>query len=250
MSLRLYVCGEGDAVEFFLSPGPESLKARLTPEQAATMRVPDPDDLARFWALHDLGEKTSRQVAAQIGVSRQTAVNWRRKIGLDALAVVRRREAQKATLRGLLSDDQTANQVAARAGVDPTTVRRVAREAGVQLAYGRCVRPSDERIVALAAGRTWSELAQACGIQVNTLRQYVYARPELSAQVRAVVRRELTGPKAHGKVDVEKLKAMVAEGKGPYAIAKHFGVEIPSINYWLKKLGLKGDKNVNAESVG
>ena len=95
----------------------------------------------------------------------------------------------------------------------------------------------------LSEGRTWRELAAACDVQLPTLRNYVYANPSLSAQVRSRLARQTVGPASHGKVDPDEVRRLHAEGLTRYAIAQRLGVERMTVTHWLTKLGLlEGDR--------
>jgi transposase len=238
-SRRLYVTGEGAKLRGYVTDDRGDLASTLELREAQSLRTPNPDDLRTFWANAGLSALTNAQIAERYGVTRQAVHNWRAKAGIaEPTPQAQAREDRVERIIAALSPEKTSGEIAREVGTTAYTVRQVAREQGVVLRTMR--RPSDLEIVALAEGRTWRELAEACGVAVHTLRHYVYKHPELSAQVCARVVRSPTGDAAHGKIDPERLATMHAAGMSAHAIANAFRVEIASVMYWVKKLNLRG----------
>jgi len=182
-----------------------------------------------------------REVEALFGVTRQAVNLWRVKGGDD---LPRRCETMTdevdERVLPLLDSSKTVIEIAAETGETTHTLRAVAARHGVTFRNGAAKKPSDDEIIRLAEGRTWRELAAACGVTLPTLRNYVYAKPRLSTQIRARLTRQRVGPEAHGKVDPEEVRRLHAEGLTRYAIAQRLGVERMTVTHWLTKLGLLG----------
>jgi DNA-directed RNA polymerase specialized sigma24 family protein len=234
---RLWCVGEGESWRCVAETREAAELALGGPVRSAT-----PDDCRRLWLDLQLYKKPVREVATMFGVSRQAIDIWRAKGGDD---LPRRCEVMQddvdARILPLLDSSKCITQLAAETGETVHLLRAVARRHDVRLASGTTKKPSDDEIIRLAEGRTWRELAAACGVHLATLRNYVYARPSLSAQVTARIRRQPSGPAAHGKVDGDVVRRMVAEGASVYAIAQHLQVEQMTIRHWFKKLGLRRD---------
>ena len=236
---RLWCVGEGESWRFVVETRAAAELVLGGPVRSAT-----PDDCRRLWLDLRLHEKPVREVATMFGVTRQAIDIWRAKGGDD---LPRRCETMHddvdERILPLLDPSKCITQLAAETGETAYLLRTVARRHGIRFVSGTTKKPSDEEIIRLAEGRTWRELAAACGVHLATLRNYVYARPELSAQVVARVRRQSRGPASHGKVDVDTVRRMASEGCSIYAIAQHMQVEQMTVRHWFKKLGLRrGDK--------
>lgn len=232
---RLWCVGEGDTWRCVAETRAAAELVLGGPVRSAT-----PDDCRRLWLDLRLHEKPVREVATMFGVTRQAIDIWRAKGGDD---LPRRcdviHDDVDARILPLLDPTKCITQIAAETGETVYLLRTVARRHGIKLANGTTKKPSDEEIIRLAEGRTWRELANACGVHLATLRNYVYARPSLSAQVTARIRRQPSGPAAHGKVNGDVVRRMVDEGASVYAIAGHFAVEPMTVRHWMKKLGLQ-----------
>jgi len=232
---RLWCAGEGESWRCVAETRAAAELALGGPVRSAT-----PDDCRRLWLDFRLHKLPVREVATMFGVSRQAVDIWRAKGGDD---LPRRcdvmHEDDDARVLTLLDPTKCITQLAAETGETAHLLRTVARRHGIVLPRGTVKKPTDDEIVRLAGGRTWRELAAVCHITLPTLRNYVYARPQLSAQVTARIRRQPSGPASHGKVDGDVLRRMVAEGSSVYAIAKHLQVEPMTVRHWLKKLGLR-----------
>lgn len=236
---RLYVSGNGETLQFHSSTSLAGLKKTLPTEQAETVRTPNPDDLRDLWRRKNLYPLTNEQIAEMFDVSRQAVCMWRRKAGIkEEFAHVKKRRERAEKIKALLSPERTAFEIAEEVGTTAGTVRRVAEKAGITLLVRSTKRPSDSEIVKLAAGKTWRELAAACGVELASLRQYVYANPALAEKLRRKLARTSTGSKSHGKIDVDRLVSLYRNGLSAYQIARHFNVETPSAVYWIRKLHL------------
>jgi hypothetical protein len=232
---RLWCVGEGDSWRCVA-------ETRSAAELALgdAVRSATPDDCRRLWLDLRLYEKPVREVATMFGVTRQAIDIWRAKGGDD---LPRRCDSMHdevdARILPLLDATKCATQLAAETGETLYLISTVARRHGIKLKRGTVKKPSDDEIIRLAEGRTWRELAAACGVRLNTLRNYVYARPALSEKVGERIRRQPSGPASHGKVDLDVLRRLVAEGCSVYAIAQQLNVEQMTIRHWLKKLGIR-----------
>jgi hypothetical protein len=233
---RLWCAGEGATWRWHVATSREDAVAALRlPVRSAT-----PDDCRHLWIDLRLHEKTGKQLEALFGVTRQAIDIWRAKGGDDLL---RRSDAlvdeADARLLPLLNTDKSATELALETGESVYTLRLVAKRNGIRLRNGVAKKPTDEEIIRLAEGRTWRELATVCHITLPTLRNYVYARPTLSAQVCARITRQTNGPASHGKVDPEEILRLHTQGLSRYAIAERLGVEQMTITHWLKKLDVR-----------
>lgn len=233
---RLWCAGEGVNWCWHVTEKREDAVTELKlPVRSAT-----PDDCRQLWIELRLHEKTGKQLEALFGVTRQAIDIWRAKGGDDLL---RRSEAlvdeADARLLPLLDVTKSVTQLAEETGESIHALRVVARRNGVTLTSGTKKKPCDEEIIRLSEGRTWRELAAACHITLPTLRNYVYARPTLSAQVCARITRQTNGPASHGKVDPEEIRRLHTQGMSRYAIAERLGVEQMTITHWLKKLDVR-----------
>ena len=72
----------------------------------------------------------------------------------------------------------------------------------------------------------------------------------IKKKVKKKIKRAKSGAESHGKINVDRLVEMWRDGSTVYAISKHFGVEISSVQYWISKLGLKsvGKSSDNAST--
>lgn len=145
-------------------------------------------DVRAFWQLAQLDKLTTAEACARFKVSRQTLANWRARAG----ATPRRQQVAGPELERVLEQLRAGLTVAAVAGwlgLHESTVRRAARAAGVTPAKVSRKVP-DDRLVELARGRTWRELAVAVGRAVSTIRARAYRDPALSCRLRDVMRKE------------------------------------------------------------
>jgi hypothetical protein len=233
---RLWCAGEGATWRWNVATSREDAVAALKlPVRSAT-----PDDCRRLWIDLRLHEKTGNELTTLFGVTRQAIDIWRAKGGDD----LRRRsdalaDEADARILPLLDIDKSATELALETGESVYALRLVAKRNGIRLRNGVAKKPADDEIIRLAEGRTWRDLAAACGITLPTLRNYVYARPTLSAQVCARITRQTNGPASHGKVDPEEILRLHTQGLSRYAIAERLGVEQMTITYWLAKLSVR-----------
>lgn len=247
-SNRLYVTGWGETLKHHLHIDRDELASSLPLEEASSLRIPNPDDLRLLWRQLGLSQFTAAEVARKFDVSRQAVLVWREKAGItDEHVQSKKRAEKKAELTRILQSAQSVAEAAKLAGVSFGTAYRVAEKLGLEFVHRGKKRPSDAEIVKLAEGKTWRELADACGLKLQTLRHYVYGNEKLFARIKRKIKRQSTGQEAHGKIDVDKLVELHNAGASAYQIACHFGVETPSAVYWIKKLELKkkGDSNAN-----
>lgn len=237
---RLYVTGEGEMIRHHIATSQVEVMKELSPEEFHTIRVPNPDDLRMIWSQLGLSQQTSTAIARKFGVSRQAVLTWREKAGIKEQHVhLKKRASKQQELAEALRTSQSVAEAAKLAGVSFSTAHKAAEKLGIEFASQKRKRPDDAEIVKLAEGKTWRELADACGIRLQTLRHYVYGNEKLATKVRKKIRRQSTGQDAHGRIDVEKLVELHKAGASAYQIARHFGVETPSVMYWIRKLELR-----------
>lgn len=235
MAKRLYVAGHGQDLVFCVAADMEEGKLTLGP----TCRLPDPDDIRVVWELGKFGQLSSAELLTRYGVRRQTVDYWYHKAGGDLL----RRRTFLDTVRldrvkELVLDKRkkrSATQIARCTNTSTTTVREIAKRYRVKLP-STLKRPSDDKLVELANGRTWPELAEAAGMRLASLRSYVYSNPELAARIREVRKAQPCGPQSHGKVNRKKLVHLANKGLSAYAISVQLGVEHMVVRYWMRKL--------------
>jgi len=234
---RLWCRGEGEYWGWHVSAHREDAANAL----GGPVRSATPDDCRRLWLDLRLHEKSMLELEALFGVTRQAVNLWRAKGGDD---LPRRCETMTDEVDGrilpLLDTTKTITEIAAETGETVHTLRAVATRHDVRLRSGTTKKPSNDEIIRLAEGRTWRELATACGVTLPTLRNYVYAKPSLSVQVRSRLAHQTVGPASHGRVDPEEVRRLHIEGLSRYAIAQRLGVERMTVTHWLTKLRLLG----------
>lgn len=234
-SMRIYCVGEGSSFKHGMFLGKDAATGIL----GVGAHPPDSDELRTIWLQEKLYELSPQQVQERFGVTRQAVSLWRKKAGIDLPNVTEHRRAQRQDrIRSALDPAKSAAEIALEVGTTPSEVKQVAQTMGVKLAIKNKKKPSDAEIIRLSEGRTWKELADACNVTLATLRNYIYARPELSKEVCSQLLSEPTGEPSHGKIDVEELIKLYSEGLTPFKIAKRFDTQPMAVIYWLKKLDL------------
>lgn len=236
--LKLCCAGEGENFRWMMAVNKAAAASALGP----AVRYADSDDIRALWHKEKLYELTVVDLEEKFGVSRQAIDMWKKKGGADLKS--RSDFMHEETLQRIeqhFDPTKSAMQIARDANTNIYIVKEIAAQKGVVLPQKSKKRPSDEEIIRLAEGRTWRELASACGVTLHTLRNYIYPRPELAAKVCPLLKPKDGGTKAHGVVDVIKLAEMYRAGSSAYQISNYFGVEIVTTTYWLKKLGLRAD---------
>lgn len=238
---RLYCAGTGADRRFCLTSSLMSAADILGDVDA---RLPTDEDVKHFWETRNFSQRPSRAVARELGVTHQTVCNWRTKACRGAKAQVPSyRDVARDKIVQLVAPELTPGAVIAdvsrRLGLSRMSVARVAQELGFESRKGNMKRPKDEDIIRLAEGRNWRELAEACGVSMGTLRNYVYARPELSQVLRERMKRQPTGAHAQGKVDPDIVKELHRLGVGVTGISRTLGVDPMTVMHWLDKLGLR-----------
>jgi len=206
-------------------------------------RQATPQDIRHLWLTLNLHEKTSEELVSMFGVTRQAIDLWRKRAGEGLLTRMDHLYAQ-ATLRiekalDEATDETTVSDVALATGTQTARVREVAQAKGFVFLATNRKRPSDEEIVRLSEGRTWKQLAKECGLSVNTLRNYIYPKPELAQAVCSRLLSEKSGGSSHGKIDLEEMTRLYKEGMTAYPLAQRYDVTVSAIIYWLKKLNLR-----------
>jgi hypothetical protein len=234
-AVRLFCVGEGESWRYAMLSSKNLAVKTLGP----SARLADSDDVRHLWQIEKLYELTVEQLEAKFGVSRQAIDLWKKKGGEDLKSRSDYlREQAAAKVLAALDTSKTPSEIAKETGVSLYFVKEIAEARGVDLAFKGQKKPSDEEIVRLAEGRNWRELADACGVVLPTLRHYIYKNPELQARVCPLLVRQTAGGNAHGKVDVEEMVNLHEQGASAYELSKRYQVEVVTIIYWLKKLGL------------
>lgn len=244
-NLKLFCSGAGSSFQH----GMFESKVQARQILGVEAHLPDPDELRHIWMSEKLYELNTGEIEAKLGVSRQAVSQWRKKAGLDLPRLTdHQRELRHDRIRAALSGDKTAKEIASELGTTAKEVKFVAAQQGVTLRDKSHKKPTDEEIIRLAVGKTWRELAEVCNVSLYTLRNYVYADPDLRKKVCGNLVSEQMGAPTHGRVDVDEMLRMYGEGASPFKIAAHFGTQPMSIIYWLKKLGIYRGANEKAQS--
>lgn len=188
---RLFV-SDGSPPVFFIDSSMPEAACRYS-----NARPANDDDIRAWWTLEGLDDQTTEDACRRLRVKRQTLALWRRRAGrrskprLD-LALIERAVADVATGR-------TIEAVARELGIRYDTLRRKVRAAGIVV---RREPISDDDLVRLAAGRSWSELAAVVKYHPATLQRRVYKNSDLAARMRAVmVRSNATQRKDKGNAE-------------------------------------------------
>ena len=249
MPRRLYVTGSGDALTYCTAMSAEEAQQTL----GTNCRTADPDDLRVVWRLAKIESMSKEEIQQTFGVSRQTVDNWWRRAG-GAGMLPRRSEFRAKERRGRIAEvlketpSVNASLVARRLGTTTAAVREVASELGMNLPRWHR-RPSDKELVELAKGRTWMEFADAVGLKLATLRNYIYARPKLSRAIRKVRAPMANGSRSHGKIEPEKIIALHYEGHSAYKISQILRVEQMAVRHWLKRTALEGSNAPSGDAA-
>lgn len=149
-----------------------------------------------FWINKSMGGKPLRALCQELGVSHQTVCNWYKRacsaapINGEDIAVEKfsrhkgnKRKAVAEAVRG--GADIEAVSVEFKIG--KSTVIQYCRAEGMKFPRSGG-RHSDEKLVELATGRTWDELADAAGRSLATLRNRIYRNKDLALAVRNVMK--------------------------------------------------------------
>lgn len=232
---RLYVAGKGKSMVWTMAHNMAEAAQKLNRE----CRVPNADDMRLFWTMSGIATMTAKERREKFGISRQAANYWRRKGGndlpkrstVDTQQRIDRVKKVFARFRRI-----SAGEAAKLAHVTAPVVRQVAAEVGYKLATHRRI-PEDSELVALATGRTWREFADAAGVRLATLRNYIYKKPELAEQIRRVRKAQPQGLAGAFKLDLQKVWTLGQRGVTAYAIAEEMKVENMTIRAHLMKWG-------------
>ena len=230
---RLYVVGEEENFRFVTAENLTAARMRLGPDA----RIPNDDDVRKAWIVGEFHEKTPAVLRKLYGVSRQTISNWRARGGRDLPTFRKHTKRTKlASVHKVLTSTKrpTASHVASLTHSSVKLVTTLAEKLGIKLRGHRRM-PEDAELIELQKGCTWHDLAIKTGLRISTLRNYVYARPELSKALRAVRKPSLTGPNAHGTFPKEKVRKMHLTGMTAHAIAETLRVEQMTVRYWIRK---------------
>ena len=232
---RMFCAGHLQSLKYGMCEDRVEAKAKLGPDA----HLPDPDEMRHIWMAEKLYELDTDGIKAKLGISRQAVSQWRKKAGVD----LPNRQAHQRQVRidrilEVMDESKTAAEIAEEAEASVDEVKDVAQQLGMTLLNKGQKKPEDDEIIRLAKGRTWKELAAACNVTLATLRNYVYARPDLRSKVCEHIVYEAQGNPTHGKIDVDVLLEMYGKGVSAFKIAQHFDTQTIAVIYWLKKLGL------------
>jgi hypothetical protein len=232
---RLFCIGEGESFRYAMCSDKKAAE-KLLGKGAHTA---DSDDVRHLWQTERLYELTNEQLEEKFGVSRQAMDLWKKKGGDDLKSRSDfLREQAKERVIAALDPSKTPNEIVKETNVSLYFVKEIAAEQGIELAFKGQKKPDDDEIIRLAEGKTWRELAAACGVTLATLRHYVYGKKDLQAQVCPKLKSERSGGPSHGKVNVDEMVELHQAGWSAYQLSKRYQTEVVTIIYWLKKLGL------------
>lgn len=177
--------------QFFLARNKQEARD-LNPNAHAATDV----DFRNFWIQKGLGQKPIREACAELGVSHQTVCNWYKRAcaapstdGHDI--TVDRLNRHKGTKRKAIVEavrgGADLDAVSLEFNVAKSTVIQYCRLEKLSLSK-RGPKLSDDKIVELANGHTWNELAESTGRSVATLRNRIYRNKDLALAVRNVMK--------------------------------------------------------------
>lgn len=173
---RLYV-SDGETPVYFVDSSIPEASIRYANARPAT-----DDDVRAWWQQERLDVLSTSEICARFQISRQTLTLWRRRAGVPRPA---RPVPDIATFGVRVAGGEPVEEVARDAGLSVSVLRSRLRQAGVKIP--RRQELTDEKILSLAAGKSWDELAAATNRHVATLQRRVYKDRNLFAQVRAVM---------------------------------------------------------------
>lgn len=248
--MRLYVIGRGTCINWVTAKSLAEAKEKLGPDA----RVADDDDCRYVYTKERFWEWDGSRFKQELGCSRQTVHNWRKRGGGDIPTRTLMREASRnQRIRKVLaespSEELTPRTIATEAKSNDRNVKAYAKRAGIKLGVWR-KRPSDEQLVELQRDRTWWELAEVVGLKLSTLRLYIYARPELAAAMKAVRKPVDTGKQSQGKLPLHKIREMHNKGLTAHQIAESLHIEQMSVRYWLRKWKKEEEANDQTDEQG
>lgn len=234
-SKKMFCVGAGDLFRYALACTKKEAESIL----GVGAHRPSSDELRRIWVDNRLHERTPATIKSELGISRQALWAWRQRVATDLpkhreFASIQRQQR----IAQHIDQSKSITLLASEIGVSPNLIRKFAGENNISIVNRARKKPDDVTIIQLAKGRTWKQLADACGITLGTLRNYVYQRPQLSQEIRKYITYETSGAPAHGKLDIDRMTDMHAKGISAYAISLELGVHQMTVAYWFKKLGL------------
>lgn len=231
--MRLYCIGSGSLVKWVTCENLKQAKKELGPKA----RTATDEDCRAIWLLERMWEYSQEELRERFKISKQAAAKWRLRAGDDLPTRSDQAEAIRAKrIRVVLKElkDPCFSSLVKESGVSKKILREYVDKTGLHLRTHRR-RPPDDELIELQRGRTWRELAEVTGLQLNTLRQYVYNRPVLARAMAAVRVNAPTGKKAHKASQVTDIRRMYEEGKSAHTIAESLRIEQVSVLYWFTK---------------
>jgi hypothetical protein len=184
----LYATNDG---QFFMARN-KSEARDINPNAHAATDV----EFRQFWIEKGLGGKPIRETCAELGVSHQTICNWYKRAcaapvvdGVDIAIekMGRQKGTKQAAVVEAVRDGADIEAVSLQFGLAKATVIQYCRMAHLSLSK-RGPKFNDEKILELANGRTWGELAEVTGRSIATLRNRIYRNKELALAVRNVMK--------------------------------------------------------------
>ena len=231
--MRLYCTGSGSLVKWVTAANMKEAKDKLGPKA----RVATDEDCRSVWMLGRMWELTSDELAKLFGISRQSAQNWRRRAGDDLPTRTDHKEAvRNRSIRMIAKglERPTFSDLVEATGLAKKRVREYVEKASMNLRK-RPKMPPDDELLELQKGRTWWELAAVTGLQLGTLRKYIYGKPALARAMAAVRVRERVGTRAHGKIPVQEIRDLYKKGMGVHVVAETLKIESMTVRYWFQK---------------
>jgi predicted transcriptional regulator len=153
-------------------------------------------EVRAFWVSKQMAGKPLRESCKELGVSHQTVCNWYKRAcsapAVDGQEIAvekfsRHKGTKRKAVAEAMRNGADIEAVSVEFNVAKSTIVQYCRAEGVSLAK-ESRRIADEKILELANGRTWSELAEASGRSLTTLRNRIYRNHELATAVRGVMK--------------------------------------------------------------
>lgn len=188
---RLYV-SHGETPVYFVDNSIPEASMRHANARPAT-----DDDVRAWWQKERLDTLSTSEICARFQISRQTLTLWRRRAGVQRPA---RPVPDIATFGVRVAGGEPVEEVARDAGLSVSVFRRKLRQAGVEIPR-RPLELTDEKLLSLAAGRSWDELSAVTNRHVATLQRRVY-NSAIADKVRSVMLRS-NAKERKGKSRVE-----------------------------------------------
>jgi len=235
---RLYVSGIRKNLKFCVA----QIAAEAEKILGEPCRTPDSDDIRTFWHKSGISRMTLDECIEKFGVTRQTIHNWRIKGGVDLRHAPAPAKAKTVMAVSESLDSLThlsLSEVASMLNMPISAVFRIAKRRGITFARRPTVPPDDE-LVALAAGKSWCELADliGCGGGAESLRGMLYRkRRQVIPRLQEVMRHTTTVPPTVLSQRKRKIAELGKKGFTVYAISKQVSCDRKTVKTCLQKAG-------------